>query len=170
MLPYQHCIISLTFPYRTTSSRVSKTSRSNSVERSEVSLGAKIVQKSRENNAKSAPIKRTDGGRYSMRVTGTKATSSTSSNSTAPGGRPTSGKKPASRSNSALLREQRERESEKEKEKAAWERRRSYDPRRAVKEVSLLPLSTPVVFGHASDFWPRPIIFGRARMISGHAP
>lgn len=85
---------------------------------------------------------RNDGGRYSMRATSTTNKSSTSTQSKPSSAKSTPGsagvKKPTTRghsSNSLLARAEREKEAEKEKEKAAWDRRRTYDPRKAVQQV-----------------------------------
>ena len=70
-------------------------------------------------------------------ISTTNKTSGTKANTTTT--RPTSGKKLPSRpsSNSMIAKAEREREAGKEREKAAWDRRRTYDPRKAVQEVLL---------------------------------
>lgn len=77
-------------------------------------------------------ICRSDGGRYSMRVTTTNKLKTSPSSSASSSKRTTPVKGPL------LSKAEREKESEREREKAAWDRRRSYDPRRAVKEVKLV--------------------------------
>ena len=76
-----------------------------------------------------------------MRAMGTTNKTSTAKGNTpttTPSSRPT-GKKLPSRpsSNSMIVKAEREKEAAKEKEKAAWDRRRTYDPRRAVQEVNI---------------------------------
>lgn len=73
-----------------------------------------------------------------MRVTGTSKTTTPSTKpSSAKPTSSTTGKKMTSRnsSNSLIAKAEREKEAEKEKEKAAWDRRRTYDPRKAVQQV-----------------------------------
>ncbi|XP_064623244.1 centrosomal protein of 170 kDa-like isoform X2 [Lineus longissimus] len=134
------------------------TSASSATPRSNASLGTKIVQKSRDNSRSDQNFARNDGGRHSLRSTrsnslqerdGTdlkalksKLNASRSSTSLVVSGKSTgsgSVSQPNSRSSSPRT----------SAEKTAWERRKKYDPRRAVAEAkakkqkdSKLPRST----------------------------
>ncbi len=127
-----------------------------STQRSDISLGQKIVDKSRENvrhDKKQADLQRRDGGRHSLR--GTKSTSALPA--TQPAGRTrggsTSDSKDASRvgtsqnARSLVVTGQSSRtqqgnrpqsnsrsNSPKTQEFNAWQRRKQYDPRKAVAE------------------------------------
>ena len=120
--------------------------RTDRSQKSDASLGAKIVRRSRENVQPSTGFTRSDGGRYSMRATksGTNKTtnkpSSTerqadikalkskltssrtpSSMTSSTGGGRNNRSQPASRSTSP-----------RSQEYSAWKRRKDYDPRKAV--------------------------------------
>ncbi|XP_067941480.1 serine-rich adhesin for platelets-like isoform X5 [Watersipora subatra] len=110
-----------------------------SIDNTEVSLGARIVQKSREMGAvmdqPKQALRRTDGGRYSMRATSTTSKTSGAKTSNVSSSKPAAKKLPSRpNSNSMIARAEREKEAGKEREKAAWDRRRSYNPRKAVQE------------------------------------
>ncbi|XP_067941481.1 serine-rich adhesin for platelets-like isoform X6 [Watersipora subatra] len=114
-----------------------------SIDNTEVSLGARIVQKSREMGAvmdqPKQALRRTDGGRYSMRATSTTSKTSGAKTSNVSSSKPAAKKLPSRpNSNSMIARAEREKEAGKEREKAAWDRRRSYNPRKAVQEENVM--------------------------------
>lgn len=77
-----------------------------------------------------------------MRATSTtsKSYGTKASGTAAPKAAPASKKLPSRpSSNSMIAKAEREKEAGKEKEKAAWDRRRTYDPRRAVQQVVVSP-------------------------------
>ena len=117
--------------------------------RSQASLGAQIVQKSRENQAN---FQRTDGGRHSLRVTRSMSIPvqqpSTPSNASSKSRRSDTSASSSQLKHSSSLRvtgvSARERsssvtrtktESPKTAERNAWKRRKEYDPRKAVAEA-----------------------------------
>lgn len=145
---------SSTKPVKTKSRTIIASARTNDSARSEASLGAQIVQKSRDNkhsSQTSAQFERTDGGRHSLRVLRSQSLSTTKDSGDS-GSHKTdlkaikarlknasnygltvtgmnknsssSTSQPASRSNSP-----------KSAEKAAWKRRKEYDPRKAVADA-----------------------------------
>jgi hypothetical protein len=133
------------------------TSTSGATPRSDASLGTKIVQKSRENTRADPNFARNDGGRHSLRST----RSSSLQDREGTDLKALKSKLNASRSTTSLVISSKSTghgsssqpnsrpSSPRSAEKTAWERRKKYDPRRAVAEAkakkqkdSKLPVST----------------------------